>query len=90
MEKLLAAMPIEAITLFAIGAFGEIRRSEREQLDWSWVNPDKKQIRVPREISRLRENRLVMLQDNLVEWLRPYAKASGSILPASLTLKVCL
>jgi integrase len=83
--KLINAMPDAALPFFAIGAFGGIRRSEREQLDWSMINLDKKQIRVPREITKLREDRLVRLQDNVVEWLRPHAKVSGSILPASLT-----
>ena len=85
MTKLINVVPGEAMPFFAIGAFGGIRRSEREQLDWSMINLDKKQIRVPREITKLREDRLVRLQDNVVEWLRPHAKASGSILPASLT-----
>jgi integrase len=85
MTNLINAVPGEAIPFFAIAAFGGIRRSEREQLDWSMINLDKKQIRLPREITKLREDRPVRLQDIVVEWLRPHAKASGSILPASLT-----
>jgi integrase len=84
-EKLLAVMPGESVPFFTIGAFGGVRRSERELIDWSWINLDKKQIRLPKEITKLREDRLIVMQDNLVEWLRPHAKASGSILPASLT-----
>src|SRR6266403_4396350 len=85
LEKLLEVASDEVKTDIALGAFTGIRSSERQQLDWSMIDLKKKRITIPAHISKTGEERRIPIYDNLLEWLKPHAKASGSILPVALT-----
>jgi integrase len=81
LTALLYAASGEIIPYVALGAFAGIRSSERRQLDWSMFDLKKTRITIPAHISKNGEERRIPIYDNLLEWLRPHAKASGSILP---------
>ena len=57
----------------AIAAFAAVRPKEIERMTWADVNLDAKTITISGKAAKLRERRIVELNDNLVEWLRPFA-----------------
>jgi integrase len=85
LEKLLEVASDEVKPDIVLGAFAGIRSSERQQLDWSMIDLKKNRITIPAHISKTGEERRIPIYGNLLEWLKPHAKASGSILPVTLT-----
>lgn len=71
--------PEELIPAIAIGAFAGIRREEINHLDWSDVNLSHGTIRVRPKKAKSAKNRLVPIESNLKEWLRPYCREEGSV-----------
>jgi integrase len=69
-----------------IGAFAGLRRAEIERLDWSHIQLKRSQpiIEVEIEVSKTRARRPVLVQPNLVQWLKPYAKPNGPVVPLGL------
>ena len=63
----------------AIGAFAGLRTAELQRLDWSEVDLSRGFITVAAHKAKTRQRRLVPIEDNLKEWLEPYAKTSGPI-----------
>lgn len=64
----------------AIGMFAGLRPEEIERLHWQHVDLDTGTIRVKAANAKDRERRIVELQPNVVQWLRPIARASGPVL----------
>ncbi|MEX2578955.1 MAG: tyrosine-type recombinase/integrase [Verrucomicrobiales bacterium] len=71
--------PEELIPVIAIGAFAGIRREEIKKLDWSDVDLTHNTIRVRPAKAKSARNRLVPIEPNLAEWLRPRAQAEGRV-----------
>ncbi len=76
-----------ALPVIAIGLFAGLRPAEVQALDWSDVSFDAKRIRVSPETAKKRRSRYVDMPENLVEWLKPYAKDSGPVAPPFMTFR---
>ena len=83
MEALLRAADTELIPSLAIGAFAGLRNQEIWGLDWSNIKLKRARpiIELPIGVSKTGSRRPVYIQPNLAEWLTPYAKESGSVMP---------
>jgi integrase len=67
----------------ALGLFAGLRTSELERLDWKEIDLNDKTVEVTAEKAKTRARGIVELSENLVEWLKPYAKRAGAITPQS-------
>jgi integrase len=76
---LLSRVDADLVPVIAIGAFAGIRREEIRRLDWHDVNLAQGTIRIRPEKAKSARNRFVPIEDNLADWLRPYAKAEGKV-----------
>jgi integrase len=65
----------------AIALFAGLRRSEICALDWSEIDLGAGTIEVKGSKAKTRQRRVVSIQPNLAEWLRPHAKKNGRIAP---------
>lgn len=74
----------ETLPYWVIGAFAGLRRAEIERLDWSEVDLERGFIEVKAAKSKTASRRLVPMQDNLREWLAPYAAFKGAVCPPGL------
>jgi integrase len=79
LEHLLSTADADLIPILSIGAFAGIRREEIRRLDWRDVNLSQGTIRIRPENAKSARNRLVPIEANLAEWLRPYAKTEGKV-----------
>lgn len=80
---LLQAEPIfrRFIPFFTLQLFCGIRRAEAERLRWEWIDIDKKQIRLPAEITKTGEEHIMrppFLPDTVFAWLSPFRPADNS------------
>src|SRR5215831_10431397 len=73
----------EVVPMLAIGAFAGLRDSEIQQLEWSEVNQARGFIEVKAAKAKSARRRLVTIQPNLAEWLRPYAGLIGAVVPGA-------
>ena len=86
--QLLDAASTETLPFWAIGAFGGLRRSEIERLDWSQVDFESGLIEVKARHSKTARRRLVAMQPNLRAWLAPYRlRRRGPVCPGNLRLR---
>lgn len=76
---LLQSAPEDFVPVIAIGAFAGIRREEIKQLDWRDIDLTHSTIRVRPKKAKSARNRLVPIEENLAEWLRPLAKTEGRV-----------
>lgn len=79
MANLLSCADSDLVPVIAIGAFSGIRREEIRRLDWRDVDLSKATIRIRPENAKSARNRLVPIEKNLAEWLRPYVKTEGRV-----------
>jgi integrase len=79
-EKLFRAADPEVIPFLTLSYFCGIRTSTIERLDWSDIKYDEKRAIVPRYKGKNQKRYPVTLTDNVIDWLRPHVKASGSLL----------
>lgn len=77
--NLLKNAPTEFIPAIAIGAFAGIRREEIKHLDWQDIDLTHSTIRVRPKKAKSARNRIVPIEANLAEWLKPYAKPEGRV-----------
>jgi integrase len=71
----------EMTPYLAIAAFAGLRKAELERLDWSEINLEEGFIVVTAAKAKTASRRLVPLTDNLYEWLIPYKRSSGMVVP---------
>lgn len=81
MEALLRASCELILPAIAIGGFAGLRWDSEivNALHWDHVDLDRGYIRVPSDTKT--GKRLVKIENNLTEWLRPFAKRSGAVIP---------
>jgi len=91
-RQLLAAAAEAApcfIPYIALSLFGGVRPDlvygELIKMDWSMIRMDEKMVIIPAKVSKTRVQRIVHMEQNLVDWLRYYlakhGKAEGGIIP---------
>jgi len=78
-----AAQLIEpsVVPMLAIGAFAGLRDAEIKRLEWSEVDLARGHIEVKAAKAKSARRRLVPIQPNLAEWLRPYGGLVGLVVP---------
>ena len=62
-----------------LGAFAGFRSAEIERLEWSDLHLAEKFIVVGASKAETAGRRIVPIQDNLLDWLRPYAGRQGNV-----------
>jgi integrase len=77
----------DVIPMLAIGAFAGLREAEIKRLDWSEVDQKRGHIEVKSSKAKSARRRIVGIQPNLREWLRPYAGMTGPVLPMNARKK---
>lgn len=79
-------LPYLALSLFG-GIRPDLTYGELIKMDWSMIRMDEKLVIIPAKISKTRAQRIVHMEDNLVQWLRYYlakhGKAEGVIVPST-------
>ncbi|MCH2156897.1 MAG: site-specific integrase [Opitutales bacterium] len=77
-QSLKAGLLLPYVTL---SLFAGIRPSEMKGLSWDAINLNESLITISSKTAKMRQRRLIQISDNLVEWLRPYARIHAPIVP---------
>ena len=64
----------------AISFFAGLRRSEIEKIDWKDIKLSNGYITISAAIAKTSQRRHVTISDNLMAWLKPYAKPNGKLI----------
>lgn len=83
-----ATRALDVVSMLAIGAFAGLREAEIKRLDWSEVDQKRGHIEVKSSKAKSARRRIVEIQPNLREWLRPYAEMTGEVVPANARKKL--
>jgi integrase len=78
----------EAVPMLAIGAFAGLREAEIKRLDWSEVDQRRGHIEIKSSKAKSARRRIVEMQPNLRDWLRPYAGMTGAVVPVNARKKL--
>src|SRR5262249_26710639 len=80
-----AALRIEpdVVSMLAMGAVVGLRDSEIQQLEGRGAKRARGFIEVKAEKAKSARRRIVTIQPNLAEWLRPYAGLTGAVVPGA-------
>jgi integrase len=78
----------DVIPMLAIGAFAGLREAEIKRLDWSEVDQRRGYIEVKSSKAKSARRRLIEIQPNLREWLRPYTGTTGPVVPVNARKKL--
>src|SRR4029077_18656406 len=73
----------DVVPMLAIAAFAGIRDAEIKRLDWPEVDQKRGHIEVKSHKAKSARRRIVEMQPNLHEWLRPYAEMKGAVVPVN-------
>jgi len=71
----------DVVPMLAIGAFAGVRAAEIKRLDWQEIDLARGHIEIKAAKSKSARRRIIQIQPNLAEWLRPYAAMKGSVVP---------
>src|SRR5215469_16790576 len=71
----------DVLPMLAIGAFAGLRDAEIKRLDWHEVDLVRRHIEVIAAKAKSARRRIVPIQPNLAEWLRPYSGMKGALVP---------
>jgi integrase len=71
----------DVLPMLAIGAFAGLRDAEIKRLDWSEVDLARGHIKIKAAKAKSARRRIIPIQLNLAEWLRPYATMKNSVVP---------
>ena len=78
----------EAVPMLAIGAFAGVREAEIKRLNWSEVNQRRGHIEIKSSKSKSARRRIIEMQPNLLDWLRPYTGMTGAVVPVNARKKL--
>jgi integrase len=71
----------DVLPMLAIGAFTGLRDAEIKRLDWNEVSLARGYVEVKAAKAKSARRRIVPIQPNLAEWLRPYSETKGGLVP---------
>jgi integrase len=80
----------EVVPMLAIGAFAGVREAEIKRLNWSEVDQGRGHIEIKSSKAKSARRRIVEIQPNLREWLRPYAGMTDAVVPVNARKKLDL
>ena len=69
--------PGELVPWFVLGLFAGLRPQETVRLDWADIDFDRRQIDLPAKKAKGRTRRIVPMEPNLIEWLKPHQPVGG-------------
>jgi len=78
----------DVVPMLAIGAFAGLREAEIKRLDWAEIDLRRSFIEVKADKAKTARRRIVRIQPNLAEWLRPYSANTGAVVPANARKKL--
>jgi integrase len=78
----------EAVPMLVIGAFAGLREAEIKRLDWSEVDQRRGHIEVKSSKAKSARRRIIEMQPNLRNWLRPYTGMTGAVVPVNARKKL--
>ena len=78
----------DVVPMLAIGAFAGLREAEIKRLDWSEVDQRRGHIEVKSSKAKSARRRIIEMQPNLRDWLRPYAGMTGAVVPVNARKKL--
>ena len=76
------------VPYLALGAFAGIRRAELLRLQWSDITGQPAYIRVRGEIAKTKSKRIIPVSANLDDWLRPWYRPTGKVIPDNVQWKL--
>jgi integrase len=71
----------DVVPMLTIGAFAGLRDAEIKRLAWSEIDLARGHIEVKAKKAKSARRRIVPIQPNLAEWLRPYVAMKSSVVP---------
>jgi integrase len=84
MRALLEAAQREApdiLPMLALGVFAGVRDAEVKRMDWSEVDLVRGHVEIKAAKAKSARRRIIVIQSNLLEWLRPYSGKTGRVVP---------
>jgi integrase len=78
----------DVLPMLAIGAFAGLRESEIKRLDWHDVDLRRGFIEIKARKAKTARRRIVEIQLNLRDWLRPYTGMTGAVVPVNARKKL--
>ena len=78
------------VPMLAIGAFAGLREAEIKWLDWAEIDQRRGHIEIKSSKAKSARRRIVEMQPNLRDWLRPYAGMTGAVVPVNARKKLDL
>jgi integrase len=78
----------DAVPMLAIGSFAGLREAEIKRLDWAEVDQRRGHIEIKSSKAKSARRRIIEMQPNLCEWLRPYAGMTGAVVPVNSRKKL--
>jgi integrase len=79
---------VDVLPMLAIGPFSGLRDAEIKRLDWSEVDQKRGHVEVKARKAKSARRRIVEMQPNLREWLKPYAGLTGAVVPPNWRKKL--
>jgi integrase len=79
---------VDVLPMLAIGPFSGLRDAEIKRLDWSEVDQKRGHVEVKARKAKSARRRIVEMQPNLREWLKPYAGMTGAVVPPNWRKKL--
>jgi integrase len=73
LQRLLDGAPTELVPVLSISFFAGLRTAEIQRLSWDDVHLDRRFIEIAAAKAKSAKRRLVPIEPNLLEWLRPFA-----------------
>jgi len=78
------------VPMLAIGAFAGLREAEIKRLDWAEIDRRRGHIEIKSSKAKSARRRIVEMQPNLRDWLRPYAGMTSAVVPVNARKKLDL
>jgi integrase len=78
------------VPMLAIGAFAGLREAEIKRLDWAEIDQRRGHIEIKSSKAKSARRRIVEMQPNLRDWLRPYAGMTSAVVPVNARKKLDL
>jgi integrase len=69
------------VPMLAIGAFAGLRDAEIKRLHWQEIDLARRFVEVTAAKAKSARRRIVPIQPNLTEWLKPYSGKTGHVVP---------
>jgi integrase len=69
--------PGDLIPWLTVGMFAGVRPDEAKRLEWQNIDFERQHIDLPAKIAKDHRRRIIPMEPNLIEWLKPYRPANG-------------